>query len=428
MSRVFDRYFFFALVVSTVPILVLYNGLAGSHGNSIVTGLFIVSSLVAVALFSQWRRFVPNLCDVAFVAYVGCIAISFWLNGVADIKQTALLILTLAAYPAARLFAGTGLKPTFVFVTVAIVAAGSAVTAFELVRQWDSAYEKPMIFGMFAAGGNFLISLGIAMIAVTCLEMSARQRISATLLIIPAAAIFAASMVRLAFVAILVSLALGAYLSAPRIRRQIAAVILVTILAIATGLFVRSDKTMIMAGYAANGIKTIVASAAPDDFAAVVPVGEKRKLLSCSTRINLVDTIDVRLGLLRDAITLLKSSDWFGIGLDGFMKRSCIPAAEVHNSFLQAAIEFGWLGGIALLALVCLSGFYLLPLARSDTEARFAVCSLVCITILTIGSGRTSNDGLLFLFLGFAAGLHNLKPGNSPIGRLASSALSERGW
>jgi hypothetical protein len=62
--------------------LVLYNGLAGSHGNSLVTGVFIVSSLAAVALFNQWRRFAPNVCDLAFVAYDCCIAVSFWLNSV----------------------------------------------------------------------------------------------------------------------------------------------------------------------------------------------------------------------------------------------------------------------------------------------------------------------------------------------------------
>lgn len=415
MTTIFDRYFFLALVVSTVPILVLYNGLAGSHGNSIVAGLFIVSSLAAVALFNQWRRFVPNLCDVAFAAYIGCIAVSFWLNGITDIKETALLVSSLAAYPATRLFAGTGLKPTFVFVTLAIASIGAAVTAFELITQVDNPYGKPVIFGMYSAGGNFLISLGFAMIAVICLEMSVRQRILTALLIVPAAAVFAASMVRLAFVAILASLALGAYLSAPTMRRPIAAVILVTIVAIAIGLFVRSDKTVVMASYVVNGFKTIIASVTADNRGseAIIPAEEKA-MPSCSRSINLDDTIDIRLGLLRDALQLVKTSGLFGIGLDGFMKRSCIPSHQVHNSFLQAAIEFGWLGGIALLALVCLAGFYLLPYARYDPEARFALCSLVCITILTIASGRTTHDGLLFLFLGFAAGMPN-------------SALSERG-
>ena len=417
MGRMFDRYFFFALVVSTVPILVLYNGLAGSHGNSVVTGLFIVSSLAAVAMFNQWRRFVPNLCDVAFAAYVGCISVSLWTNGVPDVKEAALLMLTLAAYPAARLFAGSGLKPTFVFVTLAIVTAGATVTAFELTNQWNSINDRVLLFGMYAAEGNFVLSLGILLIALTSIDMTTRQRIAAGFLIIPATVIFAASMVRLTFIAILVSLAIAAFLSAPRQRRQIAAVILVALLAISTGLFARSHKTTLLAGYAANGIETasrlMITAVAPSDPKAK-PSGakeDKTALPSCSSKINLDDTIDIRIGLLRDALELVKKSGLFGIGLDGFIRLSCIPTTAVHNSFLQAAIEFGWAAGLALLAMVGLASFYILLLAQSDAEARFALCSLVCITILTLGSGQTSRDGLLFLFLGLAAGLHNIKSG-----------------
>ena len=411
--------FFFALVVSTVPILVLYNGLAGSHGNSTVTGLLIISSLVAVALLSQWRRLALNFCDAAFVAYAGCVAISFWMNGATDVKEAALLILTLAAYPAARLFAGTGLKSTFVFASLAIVTIGAFVTTFELINQWNSINDKPLLFGMYEAGGNFVISLGILLIALTCIDMTTRQRIATGFLIIPATVIFAASMVRLTFIAILVSLAIATFLSPARKRRPIAAVILVLLVAISTGLFVRSHKTTLLAGYAANAAKTVsglmIAAAASSDHKVTSPVPKEDKttLPSCSSKINFDNSIDIRIGLLRDAIALIKSSGWFGIGLDGFMKRSCIPSTEVHNSFLQAAIEFGWLGGTALLVLVCLAFFYLLPLARTDPEARFALCSLVCVTILTIGSGRTTHDELLFLFLGFAASLHNFSPRTS---------------
>jgi hypothetical protein len=416
--RMFDRYFFFAIVVSTVPILVLYYGLTGSHGNSVVTGLFVVSSLAAVAMFNQWRRFVPNLCDVAFVAYIGCICVSFWMNGVADIKEAALLILTLAAYPAARLFAGTGLKITFVFASFSIVAIGASVTTFELINQWNSFNDKPLLFGMFAAGGNFVVSLGILLIALTCIDMTTRQRVAAFFLTIPATVIFASSMVRLTFIAILASLVIVTFLSAPNTRRQIAIVILVVLLAISTGLFARSQKTTLLAGYAANGVKTasqlMIAAVAPSDLQPKPPgpKEDKTTLPSCSSKFNFDDTIDIRIGLLRDALELVKESGLFGIGLDGFIRRSCIPTTAVHNSFLQAAIEFGWMAGIALLALVGLASFYILPLARSDAEVRFALCSLVCITIVTLGSGRTSRDGLLFLFLGFAAGLHNIKSRN----------------
>jgi hypothetical protein len=432
LTRIFDRYFFLALVVSSVPILVLYNGLAGTRGNSIVTGIFMVSSLAAVALFNDWRRFVPNLCDGAFLAYVVCIAFSFWLNGAPDTKEAALLILTLAAYPASRLFAGTGLKPSFIFASLAIATIGAFVAGFALINQWNSIHDKPWLFGMFDASGNFVVLLGLSLIVLTCIELTARQRIAAAFLIIPAIVIFAAAMVRLTFIAILVSLAVDAFFSAPTKRPQIVAVILVVLVTISTGLLARSHKTTLLAGYAANAVKTLSGSMVPraapsnSDVAATAQEGSKVTLPSCSSKTNLDDSIDIRLSLLRDASVLIQRSGPFGIGLDGFLKLSCVPTTAVHNSFLQAAIEFGWAACLALIAMVSLAGFYIFPLARSDAEARFALCSLVCITILTLGSGRTSRDGLLFLFLGFAAGLHNFKS-QSPIGLLANPAPSERG-
>ena len=46
----------------------------------------------------------------------------------------------------------------------------------------------------------------------------------------------------------------------------------------------------------------------------------------------------------------------------------------------------------------------LATLLQSDPEARFALCSLTFAAILSFGSGRTSRDALLFLFMGLAAG------------------------
>ncbi|WGD50842.1 hypothetical protein QA641_35490 [Bradyrhizobium sp. CB1650] len=41
-----------------------------------------------------------------------------------------------------------------------------------------------------------------------------------------------------------------------------------------------------------------------------------------------------------------------GISLDGFEATGCIESIGVHNVFLRAALEFGWLAGLALVALV----------------------------------------------------------------------------
>ena len=58
------------------------------------------------------------------------------------------------------------------------------------------------------------------------------------------------------------------------------------------------------------------------------------------------------------------------------MKFSCIRLTEVHNSVLQAAVEFGWLGGSLLLALIVVAAGSLFPLARYDDASRFVLCSL----------------------------------------------------
>jgi hypothetical protein len=96
LTQIFDRYFFLALVVSTGSFVVLLNGAAGTNGNGIVTGLFIAGSIGSVFLFSRWRDFVVQPCDILFEAVVFSVVISFALNGVMDAKEAILLALTLS--------------------------------------------------------------------------------------------------------------------------------------------------------------------------------------------------------------------------------------------------------------------------------------------------------------------------------------------
>jgi hypothetical protein len=416
VDHVFDRYFFLALFVSTSPILVLVFGLTGNHGNSLVTGSFMAASTAALFLFGNRRSFTIEVCDIIFGIYVCCVATSFWINGSQDLKEVQLLVLSLAAYPACRLFAGDGVKPTFIIVTGIIVTAGSIVTATELVHQWDDIYGRPTILGLYAAAVNFAISLGFVMIALACVKLSPRQVAVASLLIFPQAAIFAAAMVRFAFVAIIMSVAVAALTLPPKQRWPVVVILIVFVSAIMTGQLVRYKSAVLNAGYAVNAIKTITgSSSAPSEVAPItqLPLNGEAKIPvvgpkppSCSTGIDERDTIAIRLALLADAWYLIRSSGLFGIGLDNFKKVSCVPEREVHNSFLQATIEFGWIAGAALLTLVSLASWYLIPLTRSDPESRFALCCLVFVSIMDMASGRSSRDALLFLFLGYAVGLH----------------------
>ena len=92
---------------------------------------------------------------------------------------------------------------------------------------------------------------------------------------------------------------------------------------------------------------------------------------------------------------------------------TCVPNAEPHNSFLQATIEIGWLGGLALLALAVVALGRLVPLVRTDSEARFVFGSLVFVVALDLAHGILSRDTLLFLFAGYAARL--VSTSNRPV-------------
>ena len=418
MDRIFDRYFFLALLVSTGPISVLVYGLAGIQGNSLITGCFIATLTATLFLFGKWRTFTIELCDIVFVIYVCCIGISFWINGWQDLKEVQLLILSLAAYPACRLFASDGVKPTFIVVTSVIVIVGSIVTATELAHQWDDIYGRPTILGLYAATVNFVISLGFVMIALACMELSPRKTAVACLLIFPETAIFAAAMVRFTFVAIMISVGLAAVTRPPKQRWPAVAILIIFVAALITGQLARYKSAVWNAGYAANAVKTVTgSSAAPSASESTptiqLPLNPEAKIPlagpkppSCSIGIDEHDSIAIRLALLADAWYLIRSSGLFGIGLDSFTKTSCVPEREVHNTFLQASIEFGWIAGAALLTMVGLGIWYLVPLTQSDPEARFALCCLVYVSVMDMASGRSSRDALLFVFLGYAVGLH----------------------
>jgi hypothetical protein len=378
----------------------------------------MVAVTASLFLFGTRRAFKIETSDIIFGIYVCCIATSFWINGWQDLKEIALLILTLAAYPACRLFAGDDVRPTFILVTSVVVIVGSLITATELAHQWDDIYGRPIILGLYAATVNFVISLGFLLIALACTELSRRQITVGCILVFVQTAVFAAAMVRFAFVAIIISLALAA-LAAPSKRRwPVVAILIALVAAIVTGQLARYESAVLTAGYAAKAVRAITGSPAvpPWETNAVIPLPQNLeakipeagpKPPSCAMQIDEHDTIAIRLALLADAGYVIRSSGPFGIGMDGFTKLSCVPEREVHNTFLQVSIEFGWIAGAMLLALVSLAGWNLLPLVRSNLEPRFVLCCLVYVSIVDMASGRSSRDGLLFLFLGYATGLYS---------------------
>jgi O-antigen ligase len=141
---------------------------------------------------------------------------------------------------------------------------------------------------------------------------------------------------------------------------------------------------------------------------------------SCYLKINLRNSIAIRKVLVQDALFLIPTSGWIGTGLDSFMKFSCIELTEVHNSILQAALEFGWLGGSLLFVMVVMAAGPMFPQVRQDDVARFVLCSLAFVVLVSLAHGRVSRDALLFAFLGCAVSLRETAGARAP----ATSAVT----
>jgi O-antigen ligase len=113
----------------------------------------------------------------------------------------------------------------------------------------------------------------------------------------------------------------------------------------------------------------------------------------------------IRKVLLHDAAFMLPSTGLFGHGLDAFMRQSCLAGHQIHNSILQAFVEFGWLGGILFIMLIAKSWWSILKVARRDAASRFAFCCLTFVVILCFAHGRFSREAVLFAWIGAVAGM-----------------------
>jgi hypothetical protein len=388
----------FAILLSPHSVLVLCFGVTGSSGNSLVTGALLIVATVAVALLCFRRDVVLLPVDYLFFALTVCMMSSFVFNGwTSTAREYELLVLSLAAYPACRfvsradMFCGLS---SFIFMTGLIVLLGTIATTVALWQQWDDQHGKPFVFGFDAAGTYFLGSLSFLVIAlVTADKLTVRRTALVSTLIFLPTAVFAASLVRFTFIALAGSLGLATILTEAKQRKHVIAVALAILLAIAGGLFARYDQARVYADYAMEQPSGFVGSEKPP---------------SCYLKINLRNSIAIRKVLVQDALFLIPKAGWIGTGLDSFMKISCIRMTEIHNSILQAAVEFGWLGGSLLLAIVIVAASSIFPLARQDGTARFVLCSLAFVVLLSLAHGRVSRDALLFALLGCAASLREI--------------------
>lgn len=417
----------FAILLSAGPIAVLAHGFAGA--GSRITALLMAGPIALLFLLARWREFRPDICDVLFVLFCCCIALSFAVNGVTAPKEAALLGLSLAAYPAVRVSSRCGQVPqAFVVITGAVVAIGAVVTLEALLGQWNDHHGKPLVFDEYdAAPAQFTISLGFLLLALACSELNWRRTAWISMLSAVPVAIFAASIVRYSFVVIVVTLLAAMMATKPGQRKFIAVIVCATIVSVALGAVVRSSTTLRFVRHAevALGFEVAMpseqespvpppASAPPAAPAAsgsvateAAPPAPALPQASCPS-IDLDNSIIIRQQLYKDAFALLPEAGLTGLGLDGFTQRSCLKGFQVHNSILQVIIEIGWPAGVFLiLMLYHTMGARMFSLARINREARFVLCGLVFTLMLSVAHGRISRDMALFLFLGYAAKLRS---------------------
>ncbi|MDO9061677.1 MAG: hypothetical protein Q7U92_22010 [Bradyrhizobium sp.] len=118
-----------ACLLAPQSVLVLFYGLTGSSGNSLATGAFLTIVTVAAGMLCFRRDIALLPTDYLFFALVVCILSSSAFNGwTGNAKEQALLLVSLAAYPACRLISRADIaagRVAFIWSTGVIVALGS---------------------------------------------------------------------------------------------------------------------------------------------------------------------------------------------------------------------------------------------------------------------------------------------------------------
>lgn len=399
--------------------MVLGHGLLNL--GAIFTGLVLVVPVVGLAALATWREFRPNVCDGLFAAFAGAVALSHVVNGAGDVKECALLVMTFALYVAGRVTSGRQARAGVIVVGGAVIAAGVIATAIALVGQWSAPHGKPLVFGEFdAAPAQFAALFGLVVIAAAASgRLNRRGATALNMLVALSAAVFAASMVRFSLLAAVLAASIGVLFSGREGRRGGILLVGAMAVGIVAGLVARWDMASI---YATHALTAAHAPPVPSGAAVLLQPPD------LCPKIDADNSIAIRTQLLSEGLRLLPKAGLFGIGPGGFSARSCLPGHEVHNTILQVFVEFGWVAGILMLALLAAAWGSVSGLARIVADHRFAACALIFVVLLSLVHGRVSRDVLLMLVIGLAGHLRQARPGNAEEwmlgGNIASSLES----
>jgi O-antigen ligase len=420
MSQIFlqSRTVLLGLLLSSGSFAIFGHGLLGT--GSLVTGFLIAVPTVALILLGDWKGFAPNQHDALFGLFVCLVVTSMSMRGSgAAPKDFCLLALSLAAYPAARLNAGK-LDLTGLMVVIGVVTlVGTLVTIPALASQWQDQHGKPFVFGEFdSAPLQFSSAMSLFAFVMLARGLSRRSLIFASLLIAIPTAVFAASMVRFSLLALVATLVLAAAIGPRGQRKPIMLMLGVVVVAIVVGLAVRFQATSDYLGFTFNSIDRRP------------PMVELEPFANCPA-VDPNNSMAIRWQLYADAMTMLPRTGLFGIGFGEFARASCITGSEVHNSFLQWGLEFGWPAGFTLVALFALGlGQWWRMRGCMCPALQFALYGLLFSGLIACVYGASSRDSLLFLFLGYVAGLEFRLPrlgagwkGAAPVERWVASCV-----
>ena len=253
-----------------------------------------------------------------------------------------------------------------------VLVTGLIATTHALITQWAEPHGKPLVFGLYnAAPAQFSMLLGIVLIAaVTADTMSNAVRSAIGTLALFSFFIFAASMVRFTLFAVMFAVGLTLLLDPKTPRQRVVLVVGSLCFAASLGVGVRWKISSV---FISHGLTVLHVQAPRANVWTAPPRFE-----GCP-RIDVDNSIAIRKQLLVDAIRLLPEAGALGLGLGGFSRRSCFEGPEVHNSLLQASVEFGWMaGGALVLLLVSAFRSALVPLVRISPDFRFSAGGLLC--------------------------------------------------
>ena len=257
------------------------------------------------------------------------------------------------------------------------------------------------------------IVLGFMILAFVSDHLTRRQTLILCISLVLPAAVFGASLVRFALASIVGALLINIFLNRDqRQRKYIAAVAVTVLISASLGFAVRYYTSMINF----EEVTQIEDNQQNPTLKKVLPIPSKALSLpsealsvssppSCDLQINKNNSVTIRKALLGDALYLAPRAGPLGFGLDSFLTYSCVGSHQVHNSLLQAIVEFGWIVSGALIALIAYAGSFTLRSARRDPDVRFFFCSLAFLAALSLVYGRASREMALFAIIGASIGI-----------------------